>query len=179
MSEIINNRQQRIEIMKGLIRQLHSGASEDKIIGIAPPYKNLKNPILRRTVARLATLEKIAMIGGQDVSRFINTLRREVGQEELTAQVPANIIRQKGDPEWLQPEPAEVVDGVDMLGKGIHPLGYITEAMKKLKKGQYILLTTNFKPLPMIEAMEKQGYEVFTKTDEKNNDFHYTFIRKN
>lgn len=31
MSEIINNRQQRIEIMKGLVRQLHSGSAEEKI----------------------------------------------------------------------------------------------------------------------------------------------------
>jgi uncharacterized protein len=31
MSEIINNRQQRIEIMKGLIRQLHSGATEEQV----------------------------------------------------------------------------------------------------------------------------------------------------
>ena len=31
MSEIINNRQQRIDIMKGLIRQLHAGATEEKV----------------------------------------------------------------------------------------------------------------------------------------------------
>jgi len=31
MSEIINNRQQRIDIMKALIRQLHQGAAEEKI----------------------------------------------------------------------------------------------------------------------------------------------------
>lgn len=31
MSEVINNRQQRIEIMKGLIRQLHSGVAEEKV----------------------------------------------------------------------------------------------------------------------------------------------------
>lgn len=31
MSEIINNRQQRIDIMKGLIRQLHAGTAEEKI----------------------------------------------------------------------------------------------------------------------------------------------------
>jgi hypothetical protein len=31
VSEIINNRQQRIEIMKGLIRQLHSGAAEARV----------------------------------------------------------------------------------------------------------------------------------------------------
>ncbi|MCA2000344.1 MAG: DUF438 domain-containing protein [Chloroflexi bacterium] len=31
MSEIINNRQQRVEIMKSLIRQLHSGAAEEQV----------------------------------------------------------------------------------------------------------------------------------------------------
>lgn len=31
MSEIINNRQKRIEIMKNLVRQLHSGATEEKV----------------------------------------------------------------------------------------------------------------------------------------------------
>jgi uncharacterized protein len=31
VSEIINNRQQRVEIMKGLIRQLHSGATEERV----------------------------------------------------------------------------------------------------------------------------------------------------
>jgi DUF438 domain-containing protein len=31
MSEIINNRQQRVEIMKSLIRQLHSGVAEEKV----------------------------------------------------------------------------------------------------------------------------------------------------
>jgi uncharacterized protein len=31
MAEIINNRQQRIDIMKSLIRQLHSGVAEEKV----------------------------------------------------------------------------------------------------------------------------------------------------
>ena len=31
MSELINNRQQRIDIMKSLIRQLHAGAGEERI----------------------------------------------------------------------------------------------------------------------------------------------------
>ena len=31
MSEIINNRQQRVEIMKSLVRQLHNGVSEEQV----------------------------------------------------------------------------------------------------------------------------------------------------
>ena len=47
---------------------------ESQIVNIAPPFKNLKNPVLRRTVGKLATLEKVAQIGGMDVNRLVNTL---------------------------------------------------------------------------------------------------------
>ena len=56
---------------------------ENKIVTIAPPFKNLKNPVLRKTVAKLATLEKVARIGNLDTVTFVNRLRHEVGQPEL------------------------------------------------------------------------------------------------
>lgn len=152
---------------------------EEKIIGIAPPFKNLKNPVLRRTVGKLATLEKVALIGNLDVNGFLNNLRREVGQPEIGADSKTVIAWQDGDPEWIKGQPAEEVDGVEMLSRGVHPLGHINELMQKLKKDEFVLLTTNFKPLPLIEAMEKQSYTVFTKTDKQHPDQHFTFIRKN
>ncbi len=57
---------------------------EEKIIQAAPAFKNLKNPILRRTVGQLATVEKVAQIGNLDVFTFVNLLRRETGQAEFT-----------------------------------------------------------------------------------------------
>ena len=62
---------------------------EEQIIKIAPPFQNLKNPVLRRTVGKLATLEKVAQIGGLDVNQLVNTLRRAVGQGELQAEPSA------------------------------------------------------------------------------------------
>ena len=37
---------------------------EDVLIGIAPPFKKLKNPILRRSVAKIATIKHISSVGG-------------------------------------------------------------------------------------------------------------------
>ena len=37
---------------------------EEVLIGIAPPFKKLKNPILRRTIAKVATIRQIASVGG-------------------------------------------------------------------------------------------------------------------
>ncbi len=153
-------------------------ALEEKIIGIAPPFKNLKNPVLRRTVGKLATLEKVALIGELDVNEFLNTLRREVGQDEIGAEDKPQISWRKDDPDWIKAKPAEIVDGTEMLSRGMHPLSLINETMQNLKTGQLVLLKTNFKPLPLIEAMEKQNYTVYSKTDEQDSDQHFTFFRK-
>ena len=56
---------------------------EEQIIAVAPPFKNLRNPILRRTVAQLATLEQVAQIGQMNVADLISILRRAAGLEEL------------------------------------------------------------------------------------------------
>lgn len=151
---------------------------EEKIIHIAPPFKNLKNPVLRRTVGKLATLEKVALIGNLEVNEFLNTLRREVGQEEIGGERPVTVTRREGEPGWIAEQPAETIDGTEMLSRGVHPLSHVNERMKKLEKNRFLLLLTNFKPLPLIEAMEKQDYEVFYKTDPDNADQHLTFIRK-
>ena len=57
---------------------------EEQIIGMAPAFKNLRNPVLRRTVAQMATLEMVAKIGGLDVAGLVNALRRSVGQSEVS-----------------------------------------------------------------------------------------------
>ena len=38
--------------------------AEEILIAIAPQFKAMKNPVLRRTVARVATLEQAAKVAG-------------------------------------------------------------------------------------------------------------------
>lgn len=58
---------------------------EERIIAVAPPFKNLRNPILRRTVAQLATIEQVAQIGGMDAAELVRILRRAAGLDERPA----------------------------------------------------------------------------------------------
>jgi hypothetical protein len=53
---------------------------EETLIGIAPPFKKLKNPFLRKTVAKVATLKHIASVGNVQLTELINKLRQAVGQ---------------------------------------------------------------------------------------------------
>ena len=46
------------------------------LMDLNPKYKKLKNPVLRRTVARIATLTQVAKIGGYDPIELVNMLRK-------------------------------------------------------------------------------------------------------
>ena len=56
---------------------------EDLLIALAPPFKKLKNPILRRSVARVASLRQAAAVGRMPVSVLVNRLRAAAGQEPI------------------------------------------------------------------------------------------------
>ena len=53
---------------------------EEVLVAQAPAFQKLRNPILRRTVARVATLEQAAGIAGLSSRELVMTLRQAVGQ---------------------------------------------------------------------------------------------------
>jgi len=57
---------------------------EDLLVKQAPAFERLKNPILRRTVARLTTLERAAGIAGIDVRTLVRRLREAAGLRAST-----------------------------------------------------------------------------------------------
>ncbi len=54
---------------------------EPVLLKLAPAFAKLKNPVLRKTIGKVATLQQAAAIGNIAVSEVINTLRAELGQE--------------------------------------------------------------------------------------------------
>jgi len=53
---------------------------EAVLIDIAPPFKKLKNPLLRRSVAKVATIKHISSVGRVPLDELIGKLRAAVGQ---------------------------------------------------------------------------------------------------
>jgi len=153
---------------------------ESQIMNIAPPFQNLKNPVLRRTVGKLATLEKVAQVGGMEASNLVNTLRRVVGQQELGVEPASNpkveIPRAADDPDWLAGEAQFTIDGTELLRRGEVPLGRVNELLGKLEPGRFLLLLTNFEPSPILDAMQKQNRRVFHKVRPDEPGQHLTFI---
>jgi len=51
---------------------------KDFLIRLNPEFKLLDNPFMQKTVGRLASLGKVAMIGGMDVEKLLNDIATEI-----------------------------------------------------------------------------------------------------
>ncbi|MDJ0706111.1 MAG: DUF1858 domain-containing protein [Leptolyngbyaceae cyanobacterium MO_188.B28] len=56
---------------------------EGVLISLNPQFKKLRNPLLRNSVGRIATLKQAALVADIPPLTFINHLRRAVGQDAM------------------------------------------------------------------------------------------------
>ncbi|OHE79920.1 MAG: hypothetical protein A2107_04340 [Verrucomicrobia bacterium GWF2_62_7] len=134
---------------------------DEVLIGIAPAFAKLRNPILRKTVAKLATLEQAAGIGGVTVQELITRVREAAGVDGPG--IPEARPRPTGEPApcWLDESKVGMrVDADAMLEQGVHPLGLVQEAAGKLEPGAIIRVESGFRPEPLIEMMQRRGFDV-------------------
>ena len=140
---------------------------EAVLVAQAPAFRRLRNPVLRRTVARVATLEQAAGVGGVAVRDLVAALRRAAGLGEadgpadLDAGLPAEA---QAPPDWL--DPSRVFASVDadaLLDAGQVPLGPITERARALAPGEILRVDSAFRPAPLVDALAKQGLRSFVR----------------
>lgn len=123
---------------------------EDVMINFVPAFKKLKNPVLRRTVARVVTLQQAAAIGNVKVEELVNLLRKEVGQDTIESAEEAVYNTEK--PEWFDPSEVKIeLDIREMLDAGEHPVNQVISDLRKLQPGEIFHLIAPFVPIPLID----------------------------
>ena len=53
---------------------------EDFLVELNPRFQKLKNPILKRTLAKLATIKQAALLGNMEPIELLNALRQKKKQ---------------------------------------------------------------------------------------------------
>ena len=152
---------------------------EKFLMDLNPKYKKLKNPVLRRTVARIATLTQVAMIGGYKPLELVNLIRKELGQPPLGESGEPESAGKLDDakPDWVTGEAAIVIDAGALLEAEKNPLAEVRKAMKILKPGQTLRLDTDFLPAPLIDTFREDGIPVWTEKLGENE--YHTWLKKN
>lgn len=132
---------------------------EDELISIAPEFAKLKNPILRKTVAKVATLEQAARIAGLEISQVVNRLRKKAGIEdiiEINEGKPMQLDEFEINADAIQ----ETFDARPIISAGEHPMHDVIAKMNSLEKGKILELITPFVPIPLIEIGKNRGLSV-------------------
>jgi hypothetical protein len=134
---------------------------EPVLVALSPEFRRLQNPILRRTVARVATLEQAARIAGLHPREVVGALRRALGQEEPEASEAQDSAVEEA-PAWrLGASPAAVLDAEAILSGGRTPVGEVLTAIAALPLGDVLLLHAPFNPAPLVDAVRGKGHDVF------------------
>ncbi len=150
---------------------------EQFVAELVPEYSRVQQPELKNSVQKILTVERLALLSGKDVNALIRQLKEKTGMSAEAAP-EAEIEFGPNDPAWITGTPVEIVDGVEMLNRGLHPVGTLGEILEKAAPGEFVLLTTNFLPKPLIDAMEQQGHEVYSRKDLTREELFLTFVRK-
>ncbi|NOZ90144.1 MAG: DUF1858 domain-containing protein [Epsilonproteobacteria bacterium] len=143
------------------------------LIEINPKFEKLNNPILRRTIAKVAGVRQAAIVGGMKPMDLLNRLREAVGQEPLSTDIESQDIIEPR-PKWIDTTPNITLDANDILDREKNPLAELHKAIRELKEGDIVLITSDFRPEPLIEEFSKKGHQVYS--EELNSDEFKTYI---
>lgn len=149
---------------------------EDVLLELSPAFKKLKNPVLRKTVGKVATLQQAAAVGNLTVTEVINTLRTAAGQQLFEGESSAEEINYS-KPDWFIPEKVAVsFDASTIINSGQNPMAEILNQLDKSGEGEIFMLTTPFVPAPIIELIGKKGYEHYCISPGQDTHHSYFFI---
>jgi uncharacterized protein (DUF2249 family) len=169
------------ETKVGALLEAYPGV-EDCLISWVPAFSKLKNPVLRKTVTKLVTLEQAAKVAGVELRDLIARLHEATGQQFPKPCPPPPVgftVLNNGD---LSPRPAWAddanvrfeIDADALLEKGEHPMGRIRQMLASSEPGQVVKLKSSFRPAPLIEALRRSGVRVHWHEAEPGR--HLTYI---
>ena len=139
-------------------------ALEETLIEIAPPFRKLRNPILRRSVAKVATLRHAAAVAQMPTAELIDRLRAAAGQPLL----PVPDRAQRSPPE-SDPTPAwfansrVVAELREDSSEERMPVLAVLEEARRLSAGEMVELRTSFLPAPGIDLIRSKGFRVWSR----------------
>ncbi len=113
--------------------------------------------ILRRSIAKVATIKHIASVGGVPLDKLLSQIREAVGQPQSTEfHEDQDYFGEK--PDWFSPD--KVVFSLDedkVEDKDKMTVVILLKEAINVKKGEIIELVTSFLPAPGIDIMKSRG----------------------
>ncbi len=150
---------------------------EEVLVEMTPEFNKLRNPVLKETIYKVASLQQVAQTGNVSLSEVINRLRSEAGVngDKIDDEFSTD---SSGVPGWFdESKITKKLDARELLERGEHPVGQVLEEVKEFEKGQIYELITPFLPAPLIDRIKSQGFEAWT-IEEKSDLVRSYFLKE-
>ena len=109
---------------------------EDFLVTLSPKFKGLRNPIMRKTLGKVATLSKVAGIGGLDLDNFLEALTNEINRQTGKPATPDTVAPDSaGD---VLSDPEEKQAALKQIIKDLHAgedMAVLKQRFTQLVKG--------------------------------------------
>ncbi len=150
---------------------------ESTLINMAPAFEKLKNPVLRKTVARVANLKQVSEVSKVPLPVLIGKLRKAAGLPEMDQDGSDFDTEMENRPGWVKTENIiESLDARPLLAKGQHPVDQVMHSLDKIPDDKIFELKTPFIPSPLIDIAKKKGCRAWT--EEVTDDLYKTYFSK-
>ncbi len=138
------------------------------LVATAPAFEKLKNPLMRRTMASLVTVEQAARIAGIDAAALVARLNGALGDggSEPPPSRPEPVAPLAPVPPALAATPPALLVDVDVredLRAGREPFGRIMGAVRELGPAHVLRIRAIFEPVPLYGVLAKRGLSHFTE----------------
>lgn len=145
------------------------------LVEASPEFERLRNPLTRRVMGRLVTLEQAARIARIDPEQLVTRLNHALGEPLPAASTPApstatpaqaDEAPRSSPPPVLAVLPAERITDLDVrdaLRRGEEPFSQIMAAKAALPPDGVLRLRAIFEPAPLYAVLGKQGFAHWTE----------------
>lgn len=122
-------------------------------VAASPAFEKLRSSALRKTMAKLVTVEQAARIAGVDPDVLLARLNGALATEMPHAAAPAR----PAIPEALRAMPIVDLDVREDLRAGKEPFRRIMDAARALPEGSVLRVRAIFEPAPLYAVLAKHG----------------------
>lgn len=138
---------------------------EEVLIELSPRYRALKNPVLRRTIAKVATLRQVSAVGGVPLALLIDRLRAAAGLAPMAVSEEEGGAAAERPPWAAEAASTRRRDARAAIEAGEHPLPQVMADLATLGEADVYELVTPFVPAPLVDLAREKGFATFSVSE--------------
>jgi uncharacterized protein (DUF2249 family) len=132
----------------------------ERLVAFDAKFEKLRNPILRKTMARLATFSDAARVAGVPLAALL-AVANDTASVAKAETPPPSTSEAAAAPAWVRDLEAAAATGLDVrpiLAAGEDPFAKIMAVVSRLAPGAVLVLDAPFDPAPLRRVLIGKGF---------------------